>query len=283
MDYREYFKEEISDAEILRAFYIVIPYLNSLARDDTAYGLSDLEKRIYYRRAEGFELSFEYGMEVEGIIKTCLKTGVMQTGDLPPEVFNKAIRVRVLPIKNFKGEIIGTISNGIDVDSTRDLVRYISDVNNSVSQVSESMGEIAVSAARLAQSGQESLELVRETMESAQNSTEILELIKNIADRTNLLGLNAAIEAARAGEHGKGFNVVAAEIRQLANQSKESALNIREIIADINASISKITKAIEETAAVSQEQAAATQEINATVLVINENMEKLGEFSRRFV
>ncbi|MCI9420147.1 MAG: methyl-accepting chemotaxis protein [Eubacterium sp.] len=68
------------------------------------------------------------------------------------------------------------------------------------------------------------------TNQSAQKIREATELITDIAGQTNLLSLNASIEAARAGENGKGFAVVADEIRQLSEQSRQSAEKIAEIV-----------------------------------------------------
>ncbi|HOG34275.1 MAG TPA: methyl-accepting chemotaxis protein, partial [Petrotogaceae bacterium] len=74
--------------------------------------------------------------------------------------------------------------------------------------------------------------------------------ISEIAFQTNLLALNAAIEAARAGEHGKGFAVVAQEVKKLAEQSKESASSISEILGQIqnqiHDAVSSIDKSTEE-------------------------------------
>lgn len=74
----------------------------------------------------------------------------------------------------------------------------------------------------------------------------ITELINDISEQTNLLALNAAIEAARAGEAGKGFGVVAEEIRKLAEQTKDSIVDIDDIIQDIRIEVGAINNSIFE-------------------------------------
>jgi len=76
--------------------------------------------------------------------------------------------------------------------------------------------------------------LIEATNESVSKIDEMMNLITNIASQTNLLALNASIEAARAGEAGKGFGVVAEEIKNLAEQSNQSASKIRDVVNEIS-------------------------------------------------
>jgi len=97
---------------------------------------------------------------------------------------------------------------------------------------------------------QSTAETIRRLAAFSDKISEIVDSISEIAFQTNLLALNAAIEAARAGEHGKGFAVVAQEVKKLAEQSKESASSISEILGQIqnqiHDAVSSIDKSTEE-------------------------------------
>lgn len=134
---------------------------------------------------------------------------------------------------------------------TQGVSEGIANMGNAVDRTTESINELSKSAEIMKQSNETVASTLKELIEiseraegsvdevqkqtdltnaSAQDINTAIDLISGLANKTNLLSMNASIEAARAGEMGRGFAVVAEEIRGLADQSKESANTIRKIV-----------------------------------------------------
>ena len=131
----------------------------------------------------------------------------------------------------------------------------IQEMVGKVQRVAQEMNESAISADAL---GQET-----------QKISSIVDVIKELADQTNLLALNAAIEAARAGEQGRGFAVVADEVRKLAERTTQSTNQISSMVSAIQSSGSTMSERMQKTANVVREGLVMAEAAGGSVQEIN--------------
>ncbi|MGE5396820.1 MAG: methyl-accepting chemotaxis protein, partial [Chitinophagales bacterium] len=122
--------------------------------------------------------------------------------------------------------VVGTFGMVLPRQTAKTLKEMANTLSRSLEEIASVIQQLAASATDITSNQQRLNDNVQQVEQLSEEINTVLAFIKQIADETKMLGLNAAIEAARAGESGLGFGVVAEEIRKLSNESKETVVKI---------------------------------------------------------
>lgn len=170
----------------------------------------------------------------------------------------------------------------LQASSSEEISASMEEMTSSISQNAENAQQAEGKAKQVSHDVAEIVKSVSDTSKAMKNITEKISVINDIAERIDLLAINAAIEAARAGEHGKGFAVVASEVRNLAESSQVAANeidNVSKISVEIaetsNQLLQGIIPHINETLKRVQEISAASAEQNAGINQVNNAIQSL--------
>lgn len=249
----------------------IVSVLEDMFQDEDAMlVVSDLEKIVYYKAGKTVDAGHE-GLSLrpgDGLYEVIQAKKTLRV-IVPKELFGTPFKAITIPLFDENKQIIGAAGVGWGLDSRVKIYEQLSNVvdslASSIEQISTGINDITTNAQNIASSQEEMVSSAEVTRKSVDETSKITDFIRNIANQTNLLGLNASIEASRAGQEGRGFQVVAGEIRKLAVNSKNAVNQIEQGLKDMQYSINFIMDMIEKNTSTTQSQAAASEEISASV------------------
>ncbi|EAJ9669094.1 hypothetical protein E5B96_01840 [Campylobacter lari] len=196
------------------------------------------QKGEYFRRAipEGLKGIFVQNIKfINKALDDIEKTG--------KSVFKNALSRELMDLSlNSQNKNLNDLSSALNgiIKLMREVFGDIKIISDTAQKNGLEVGNLQDSVSSMMQVADESKNAVNTFASNAQSINAIVEVIRDIADQTNLLALNAAIEAARAGEHGRGFAVVADEVRQLAEKTQKATGEITLAIQVMNQEIGSI-------------------------------------------
>jgi len=207
-----------------------------LPKDDSLHDIGQSVNKLtaYYN-----DLIIEFSLAMTALVGTALKQGT-DLNVIAGQFSEQTEAVRQLAaatqeVTTSVTEIAGSTAQTAEQTSSGN-----TSVNEVISQVGNVSGEM--------KNAQEYLTLLQGRMTELQEATNKIDgfvtVVRNVAEQTNLLSLNAAIEAARAGELGRGFGVVASEVRSLADQSRQSVIEITTQIDGIKNQVKSMDQGI---------------------------------------
>jgi len=158
------------------------------------------------------------------------------------------------------------------------------ELSAAVNEIGQQVSLSSETASRAVRESHETHSIIKGLSEAANQIGEVVDLIREIAEQTNLLALNATIEAARAGEAGKGFAVVASEVKALATQTARATESISSQVKLIQdktdtsvSAIENVAKTIENMSAITSAISAAVEEQDAATQEISRNMQQAAQ------
>jgi hypothetical protein len=269
---------------VAKAFDDFAPILSAMFPEGAFIYMTDLEKIAYRQPSKTFDMpSLQVGnpIEKDGMAYKAIQTKKIAMIEVDSSKYGVPVLITNSPLLDEEtGNVVATLGLAIPKTVAGNLRNMSDALENGLSGVSAAIEQLAASASQIHENEQALNKEIKEIITLSEEINKISSFIKDIANETKMLGLNAAIEAARAGEAGKGFGVVAGQIRRLSEQSKSTVPQINKITDIIKEKVEEASEMSKGSLSSSQEQAAAAQEVTATIEEISATAEELNRIAK---
>ena len=201
----------------------------------------------------------------DGELFSAFRNMVQRLGDLATRISTSSSSVATAAAGMFSSVRQHEASAAQQNSALEEIKRTVEALSGSAEQVAEDASMVREMAQRSLVSTQHTAEQTRLVSNHSDRIGEILSLIQNIADKSDLLALNAALEGTKAGEVGRGFSIVAAEMRRLSEHVVDSVRDIRKLVADMHQASHASVLATEDGIKLARETASAATKISEAV------------------
>jgi len=266
----------------LQAIIDSIDFYQVTYPEDACIIVADTEKVIAYKPGKQVDLKVCVGDSVDKYRGTttekALSSGRFIREERSAEDFGMAYIASAQPIFE-GGQVIGVVSAILSNEKMDHMRLLATELSSSVEEMTATNEELAKASVDVSDRLEELSRFSESMTGDIQQINTIVDLVKDLAMKSKILGLNASIEAARSGEHGRGFAVVATEIQKMSQSSTESANSITNQLESIKQAIDQVNESANQIAAFTQQFSASMYKLTDAYKGVNSTAEKLMHIS----